>query len=703
MMVSGASDWINKASPNRLIPAVERVLNEQRFRDDKQILKINKEIKEEECLGKTLFDELFNKSKNGIAIYEVMKGGEEFILSDINAAGETLAQLNRKNAIGQSIVKLFPGVTEDGLLDALRRVFSTGTPENIPATLYQDDRIDLWFDCRVSRISSGEIMIVFDNMNDYKKIEASLIESEKRYKSITELLTDYIYTVIIDGDQVIETHHGPGCLAVTGYSSEEFLADPYLWFHMVADEDGHAVQEHIKDLLGNVASSAIEHRIIRKDGQQGWIRNTPVICRDLSGKITSYAGFVQDISELKRAEQEKELLESRLSQAQKMEAMGTLAGGIAHDFNNILTSVMSYTELALLKLKEEKIIHYLEQVLKGCDRAASLVQQILTFSRHADPEKKNINIKIIVKEALKLLRSSLPVTIEIRQRFDCRPCQVLSDPTEIHQIIMNLCTNSAHAMRDKGGVLEVEISSMNIGAEQGMPFPDLDPGPYAQIVVRDEGHGIDPAIADKIFDPFFTTKGPGEGTGMGLSVVYGIVKKNGGAIRVESESGRGTTFRICFPLITDSEDSFTGAKISSPKGTGHILFVDDEAPICQASEETLSALGYTVDVFTDSEEALRAFVHRSGQYDLVITDMTMPKMTGIILAGEILKIRPDVPVIICTGYSESVSEKQLQQVGIKRLLMKPLKRCNLAMAVREVLNNNGMCGGNDEATPSYCA
>jgi signal transduction histidine kinase len=382
-------------------------------------------------------------------------------------------------------------------------------------------------------------------------------------------------------------------------------------------------------------------------------------------------------------------LEERLLQAQKMEAIGTLAGGIAHDFNNILSAIFGYAELALIRApKESQQYVHLQGVIQASHRAKELVKQILTFSRQHEHEKKPVQITPIVKESLKFLRVSLPANIQIREHIKDGAGIIMADPTEIHRVLMNLCTNAFHAMSAKGGILDVEICSIEVNEDFAAQNPDLSAGNYLRLTVSDTGCGMKSDVLARIFDPYFSTKAKEHGTGLGLSVVHGIVKSHGGAITVYSEPDRGTTFRIYFPAVEAEIGVRSHPDDSVPTGGERILFVDDEKAITNVSSQILKRLGYKVEARTNSVEALELFRSRPDLFDLVITDLTMPNMTGDELARELTLIRPDIPIILCSGFSTGIIEKNSRPKTIRAVLMKPLVLHQMAKVIREVLEGN---------------
>ncbi|MBF0549372.1 MAG: GAF domain-containing protein [Deltaproteobacteria bacterium] len=404
-------------------------------------------------------------------------------------------------------------------------------------------------------------------------------------------------------------------------------------------------------------------------------------------QLTLLMDAVWKIAEAKKSEQERKKLESQLYHTQKMEAIGMLAGGIAHDFNNILASIFGYAELAIEDAQaRSEGTEFLQEILKAAKRAKELVKQILVLSRQEEQVKQPVEVSLIVKETMKLLRASLPTSIQIKQEISAQENIILGDPTQIHQVLMNLCTNAAHAMEGDIGTLRVELSDFYLDPGSASKYIDLKPGPYLKLVVSDTGHGIGINILDRIFDPFFTTKPKGKGTGMGLAIVHGIIKNHDGTIRVYSELGRGTTFTILLPAIKGLATSTDDGIEEVPGGSETILFVDDEPEVAGVGKWILERLGYKVTMKTSSIETLDEFIQAPNLYDLVITDMAMPDLTGDKLAKEILTIRPNIPIIICTGFSQTISEEKAKEMGIKEFVFKPIDRTHFAKVVRKVLD-----------------
>ena len=394
-----------------------------------------------------------------------------------------------------------------------------------------------------------------------------------------------------------------------------------------------------------------------------------------------------EITERKQAEEERKKLQEQLLQSQKMEAIGSLAGGIAHEFNNILGTIIGNTELAINDVPESNPAREcLEEIQSASLRAKDVVRQILGFARKSVFQLVSLQISPIISETLELIRASIPMTIEIRRNLSCKSDTVMADPTQISQVLMNLCINAKDAMQEKGGVLEVKLENTSIDEKSAIRYEGLGPGNYVKMTVRDTGHGIDPKNIDRIFDPYFTTTSLAEGPGMGLAVVHGIVKHHKGAIMVESELGKGTVFEVLFPLTEAEEEQKTEKSEALPAGAERILFVDDEKALVKMAKRMLEMQGYQVEAKSDSVEALELFRSKPDRFDLIITDMTMPKMTGDKLAKEILSIRPDMPIILCSGFSEKIDAEKAKELGIRKYIEKPLNMSDFVVALRKVLD-----------------
>jgi PAS domain S-box-containing protein len=483
--------------------------------------------------------------------------------------------------------------------------------------------------------------------------------------------------VITDTDGNIQ-YTNPGFETVTGYSKEETIGqNPRIL------KSGKQNQAFYRNLWQTIKNGDTWHgklTNIKKDGTL-FVENASISpVKDRTGEIVNFVAVKRDITNEIR-------MEERLQQAQKMEAIGTLAGGIAHDFNNVLFPISGYTEMLLEDAPEGSFQrHSLTNITKATKRATDLVNQILTFSRQSKEEIKPLEMQHIVKEVLKLLRASLPTTIDISQDISDDCAFVMANSTQIHQIVMNLVTNAYHAMEEAGGELEITLKEVELGIDDPIDSP-VNPGSYVCLTVSDKGKGMNQSIIDRIFDPYFTTKAEGKGTGLGLAVTYGIVKGYGGDIRVYSEPGKGTVFHVYIPCIKDAPvSSGIVSDETLPSGRERILLVDDENQIILMEKQMLERLGYHVTTRTSSIEAREAFREQPDKFDLVITDMTMPNMTGDKLAEELLEIRPDIPIVLCTGFSEKISKKKADAIGFKGFLMKPIVMKNLAKAIREALD-----------------
>ncbi len=452
----------------------------------------------------------------------------------------------------------------------------------------------------------------------------------------------------------------------------------------------NAVFKESDDLIEKINTkgkiSDVETVMIKKDQRKIPVSLSASMVSRKSDVNYGIVFIAKDITRHKKAEEEKKKLEAQLFQSQKMEALGTMASGVAHDFNNSLGAIVLNTEMSLEDApanSEQKIS--LEHVLTASRRAQKLVRQILTFSRDEEVNRKPMDISGIVLETLDMLRAMLPTSIDIHPQIDPNVDHILADSTQIQQLVINLCSNAAHAMRDMGGKLEVKLN--NINDQSTDPDGELKLEGFVQLVVKDYGQGIAPEIQERVFDPFFSTKNPGEGTGLGLSVVHGIVASHEGKITLKTEPGKGTIFSIHFPGIEKGQARIFKEERPLPSGSETILFIDDEEALVDAGKRMLERLGYHVHPATHAKEALKIFKMQPDAFDLIITDLTMPHMTGIELSKSILDIRPHMPIIICTGFSNLVKPKEIKELGIKAYIIKPFVKRKLAEAVRKVLDD----------------
>ncbi|HQI80908.1 MAG TPA: PAS domain S-box protein [Deltaproteobacteria bacterium] len=597
----------------------------------------------------------------------------------------------------QGWARLIHPEEKDQMLDYLQRHVLQGHNrfEREYRIIRQNDQEERWVsgfgELEFDRQGNTTRMIgTIQDITERKRAEEALRKSESRYRFLAESMNDVIWTTDMNFKV---TYNSPSIERILGYTQDERKlqspmerltpeslkrASEILKEHLRLEEEGNADPDR---------TITVELEYYHKNGSTVWMENVVSFTRDERGKITGIHGVARDITERKRSEEEKKRLQEQLAQAQKMEAMGTLAGGIAHDFNNILMAIIGYSQLALDDLsRPERAARELGEVLKAGERAKDLVSQILTFSRKDETAYAPVAIRTVVKESLKMMRSMIPSTIEIRQNLEDSGL-IMSNPTKVHQIVMNLCTNAAHAMEEAGGVLEVGLKRVDLDDDRARDL-DLRPGPYLRLSVSDTGHGIPPEIAKRIFEPYFTTKVTGRGTGLGLSVVHGIVKSHQGAVVCRSTPGTGSTFEVYLPEIDSAQtQEESPGEPDRQGGTEEILFVDDEPVLAELMEKMLGNLGYRVVTRTGSVEALELFRGDPSRFDLVITDMTMPVMTGDKLAVKLMEIRPDIPVILCSGFSESISEEDARRLGIRQFVMKPLESRNLAAVIRKVLDS----------------
>jgi len=584
---------------------------------------------------------------------------------------------------------VFPKEEADNRFSALSHVFETGLEKVIEVRVPRTEDDDYYI-TTITPIKDLEgrvlsIICTSKNITERKRIEEALRNSEEQLIESNQILStvlEHTHMSVALLDQQFNFILVNQAYADAGKQESSFFSGKN-HFDLYPHEENQAIFQRVVD-SGEpflVTDKKYEYPDQPERGLTYWDWSLAPV-KDDTEKVTGLVLSLVEVTERKN-------LEAQLQQAQKMESIGTLAGGIAHDFNNILFPIVGHTEMLLEDLSEDSPLRdSLNEVYSAALRARDLVKQILTFSRQDSYEIKLMKIQPVLEEVLKLIRSTIPTSIEIKQYIsnDCRI--IKADPTQIHQVVMNLATNAYHAMEDTGGELKISLKEIELGVQEVIS-PDMEPGPYACLAISDTGIGMDKDLKEKIFDPFFSTKEQGKGTGMGLSVVHGIVKNAGGSIHVESEPGKGTEFRVYLPVVKSSSiQQETQIKESIQGGTERILLVDDEDAITFMEKQILERLGYSVVSCTSSVEALETFRVAPDKFDLVITDMAMPNMSGDQLASELIKIRLDIPVILCTGFSEIIPEEKAESMGIKGFLMKPIIMKDLSNMIREVLEDN---------------
>ena len=580
---------------------------------------------------------------------------------------------------GKNLFVLYPDPANEAVF---RKVLETGRPHVAHDSPFIHGRAagesGSFWDWSLQRVTSGPVPegLVLSLVDVTERVKAE--EERRRLSTAVGQSSEGI--VITDREDRVLYVNGT-FLALHGLARPDVLGRKYGDILRFADEE-IAFRQDIREALdkGEVWKGRLTRAIGGLADRKLDVTISPV--RDPSGQVVNFAILERDVTREHR-------LEASVRHLQKMDALGTLAGGIAHDFNNILVPIFINAELAAFDAeKDSDASRYLNLILEAANRGRELVKQIISFSRQTEQKRDVVDIVAIVKEAVKFLQSSIPKSVTIRERIDAASGLVRADPTQIHQVVMNLGSNSAYALREKGGRLDVRLSEVVVGPETAAQNPDLKPGPCVKLTVEDNGLGMTREVQEKIFDPFFTTKPRGEGMGMGLPVVQGIVKSHGGAITVSTMPGRGTTFDVYFPAVKGGLKAARSEDTPVPKGKGRVLFIDDEDMLARTVPAMLERLGYTVTTLTDPLKALALFLEHPKDFDLVITDETMPGLTGEKLAGEMLRIRADLPIILTTGFSEAVREEQIRALGIREFIMKPFSTGEIAEKIRAALKKS---------------
>ena len=679
------------------------------------------------------FRELFRNLSSGVAVYEAIDNGENFLFKEINRAGERIDRVRKEDITGKPVTSVFSYMKDSALFEALKRVSKSGKSEYLPVSRYEDDNLLEWRENYIYRLPSGEIVVVYDDITERKQMEESLHyrlaieelvttistcfinlspdivdrEISLALQSIGEFVgvdRSFVINLSLEGETKIENIYEWKALDIKAGDFKDMSLEPFVNILRKLRRFEHLYIPRVADLP---SKSSVEKEFLQSLG----VLSILVIPMRLGNSLFGLAGFTLErrekvwkeeevrllklvgeifvsVLERKKAEEEKRELENKLRQSQKMQAIGTLAGGIAHNFNNILAAIVGYTEIMLLDVFQDSDAYFhLNKILESCNRAKEQVQQILAFSNPEERELRPLRVGRVVKETLGLIRASIPSTIEIVQDLeDHYSGIVIADINQIRQVVINLCTNASYAMREKGGILEVRLSEGEITPQNSVLYQGLLPGHYLILSVSDTGCGMKKEIMERVFEPYFTTKKDGRTTGLGLAMVHGIVKSHGGDIMVSSLEGKGSVFRVFLPV---RKSSVAGSKVTLKEEKGdkkNILFVDDEKDLVYIAKLWLARLGYKVTAVDSSREAFELFSESPRDFDMVITDQTMPGMTGSDMAQKMLSIRPDIPVILCTGFNDLINPIKAKNLGIREFIMKPFEVEELAGKINEIFN-----------------
>lgn len=594
---------------------------------------------------------------------------------EVNNAALKIFEIDKNEALGKPVTEISPTVKSSGRYETYLDVIKSGKPAFLDISLPHSTVGKMYVSVKAFKVGEG-LGVIYTDITARKKAEEALRRSEHKFKSVSENAPDIIFNLNSDGEI---SYVNPVWQFILGHDRTQVIGRKISHFINPDDMEGYEIfMRQIKEGKRTVRNFSCT--LMHENGSSRLFNMSGAPKFNGAGNVVGLVGHLEDITERRR-------LEIQLRQAQKMEALGTLSGGIAHDFNNILFAIMGYSEVALYDMSDRQLVQQsIQQIIQAAIRARDLVQQILSFSKPSDEVRKPVQVHLIVKEVIKMLRATLPSSIDIQHRIDVGNDTVFADPTQIHQILMNLCTNAQHAIDSNKGTIEIDLSTVTIDKEDISLESVLKPGDYIKLSVRDTGCGMDSQTLERIFDPYFSTKPSGEGTGLGLAVIHGIVKSLAGGISVNSKPGKGSRFDILLPRLEEQKVLEKETDEKNPGGDETILFVDDEETLVNLGRQMLSTLGYNVQVEKNSMKAFELFRCSPDEFNLVITDLTMPRLTGIELAEKISAVRPDLPIILCTGYSDQVSRKNLGKYGIKRLLLKPFSIREIARNVREVLD-----------------
>jgi PAS domain S-box-containing protein len=682
-MRAGAHDYVLKDNLTRLVPALQRELRHAEERRQRREAERERDRLRDVAQRDQQVNAFFASAAAGLAVLD-----KDLRYLRIN---ETLAARNGPSVhehVGRTVREVVPDLAP-AIEPPMRQVLATGEPIlNVEVAGQARTHPDIqrhWMESFFPvKGADGAVVGVGTTVveiTERKRAEQALRESEDRFRMLVESLTDYIYTVEVADGGVLRTVHSPGCLGVTGYTPQDYQADPNLWFRMVPEEDLRILRAQAQSLMSGQKVPPLEHRIIHKDGSIRWVRNTPVLRHDQEGRYIGYDGLVQDITE------QRKLLEQWL-QSQKMEAIGLLAGGIAHDFRNQLTVIRGYAEMLIRRgMVRDQALEHLREIVRAADRSAELSGQLLAFSRQQELRPEVVSLDDMIRDMSMPLAHMVgeDIRLSIIPSPSCRTVRV--DPGQFHQAVMNLVVNARDAM-PRGGLLTIEVRDVELGESFAQQQPGMSPGPHVMVAVTDTGTGIDEETLGRIFEPFFTTKPMGHGTGLGLAMVYGFVRQSGGCVLADSQPGHGATFRIYLPATPEAQASApveVAVPAELPRGKGTILVVEDELAILDLLVSTLEECGYTVLHASGPAAGLSIAEHSRRKIDLLISDVVMPEMSGPDMAAGILAARPGIPVLYLSGYTGQALTDHGAAPTFANLLTKPFTSQALLGAVQALL------------------
>ncbi|MEW6530447.1 MAG: PAS domain S-box protein [Thermodesulfobacteriota bacterium] len=643
------------------------------FRDISRRKKAEKALKENEKRYRELVENA------GDLVFQTDSNG---YLTFVNTAAQKIIGYSENELIG----KHFQEFVDPNWREEVVRFYGKQFVKKVPETYYEFPAQTktgraLWLGQKVHLLIEGDeirgMQAIARDITERREAEQALRESEERFRELADLLPQFVYEMNTEGNLTFSNKAG---LEAIGYTWDDIRAGMN-GIEVFSSEDRHKAMKYFAKVMQGEQTHGIEYRLRRKDGSLiPAITYSSPILRD--GKVTGMRGVAIDLSRLKE-------MEAQLRHAQKMQAVGTLAGGIAHDFNNMLSPIIMGAEMALDEVEQgSEARFYLEEIRTAAERAADLVRQILIMSRYSEPETKIVSLSSIFEEFIRFSRATLPATIQLHYSNNAERDTIEADPTQMQQVLMNLATNAAHAMGAEGGVLKIDATNVAFNPDSLREGSPGEPATHIKLTVTDSGYGMTPEVRERIFEPYFTTKQAGEGSGLGLAVVHGIVQRHGAAIKVESTPGEGSVFSIYFPLVERRPGDDGSPLEDVRRGSERILLVDDEAALVDMARKVLTSMGYAVTSLTSSHEALELFGKAPDRFDLVITDMAMPHLTGKRLAKLLLEIRPDIPIILTTGFSDRITLDEAQETGISTIMLKPMGRNGLSKAIRKALDGD---------------